>query len=108
MDAGQLDRRITLQRMTEIDDGYATSPSTWETLATVWAQLMPLSSVERAAAGENAAFGKATFRIRRDSSWSDLNATDRVQYDGRSFNILGVREDGRGFYMVDCVARGDG
>jgi hypothetical protein len=32
MDAGKFDRRITLQRKTEADDGYATSASTWSTL----------------------------------------------------------------------------
>lgn len=108
MDAGQLDRRITLQRKTEEDDGYATSPSAWEDLVTVWARLMPLTSAERAAAGETAAYGKATFMIRRDSSWSDLNATDRLLYQGKAFNILGVREHGRGHYMIDAVGRGEG
>lgn len=107
MDAGQLDRKITLQRATVLDDGYASEVSAWVDLATVSARLMPLSSVERAAAGENAAFGKATFMIRRDSSWSDLNATDRLLYGAVPFNIEGVREHGRGFYMIDAVARAD-
>lgn len=108
MDAGKLDRRVTLQREgADTDDGFSTVPGSFATLATVWAQFLPLGSAERAQAGETAAYTKARYRIRKDSTWADLNATDRL-VDGQTFNILGVTEPDRGWLVVECVARGDG
>lgn len=107
MDAGQLDRKITLQRRTEADDGYATAPSGWENIARVSAKLIPMSGKEMLAAAENAAFANVRFKIRRDSSWSDLNAADRLLFDDLPHDIISVRQEGRGFFLIDAVARGD-
>lgn len=115
MGAGEFDRKITLQRKTEGDDGFATFPSGWADIATISAKLIPMSGKEVLAAAENAAFANVRFKIRRDSSWSDLSAADRLLYgvttaspNGLPHDIVSVREEGRGFYLVDAVARGDG
>jgi SPP1 family predicted phage head-tail adaptor len=114
MDAGEFDRRILLQRRTELDDGLATVPGGWSDIATVWAKLIPMSGKEMLAAAENAAFANVRFKIRRDSNWSDLNATDRLLFgtseahpEGVPHDIVSVRSEGRGFYLIDAVARGD-
>lgn len=109
MDAGKLDRRVTLQRAPLIDDGFQTRPD-WdnpEDIADVWAQFLPASASERASAGETAAYRKASYKFRRDSSWADLNAKDGLVDRGQSFNILGVTEPERGWMIAECVARGD-
>lgn len=103
-----MDRRVTLQRKSETDDGLSTVVNSWTTLATVWAKLMPLTSAERFAAGEVGAYNRATFMIRRDSAWDDLSAKDRLTYGGAVHDILGVREHQRRFFMVDTAVRGDG
>jgi SPP1 family predicted phage head-tail adaptor len=108
MDAGQFDRRITLQRKLEIDDGLATVTDSWSDLAEVWAKLIPMTGKEILAAAENAAFANVCFKIRRDSAWSDLNAADRLMFEGKAHDIVSVRSEGRGFYLIDAVARGDG
>jgi SPP1 family predicted phage head-tail adaptor len=108
MDAGQLDRRITLQRATETDNGYATVQSAWVDLASVWAKLMPMSGAERLAALENAAFANARFLIRKSTDVADLNAKDRLVYGSVNYDIANVREEGRGFLVIDAVARNDG
>ena len=107
MDAGQLDRRVTLERATEADDGYATSVSGWQPVASVWAKLVPISGAEMIAAGETAAFNRIRLKIRRDSQWSDLNATDRLTFDDKAYNILSVRSEGRAYYLIDAVVRGE-
>lgn len=108
MDAGEFDRRITLQRKLEIDDGVATVADNWSNLATVWAKFIPLPSVERLAASETAAFSRVRYKIRRGSSWSDLNAADRfLDENGRACDICVVASEGRGFYLIDAVCRGD-
>lgn len=112
MDAGQLDRKITLQRQgADVDNGLGTEPGEWATLATVCARLMPMSGAERLAALENAAFASARFMIRKSSDVEDLNAKDRIEYPVGSeayHNIVNVREEGRAFLVIDAVARGDG
>lgn len=107
MDAGQFDRRITLQRATMADDEYTSAPSGWQTLAIVWAKHIPLPGAERLAAGEVEAARKVRYKIRRDSSWADLNETDRFLADELPHNIVSVVSEGRGFYLIDAVYRGD-
>lgn len=108
MDAGKLDRRVTLQRQgAETDDGYQTVPGDWADLADVWAQFLPQTGAERAAAGEVAAYGKARYRFRRDSSWADLNAKDRLIDGSQTFEIVNVTMPERGWLIAECVARAD-
>jgi SPP1 family predicted phage head-tail adaptor len=110
MDAGQLDRRVTLQRKgAETDDGFNTVPGGWADLADVWARFIPLTGAERAAASQTEAFGKANWEIRKDSSWADLNAKDRltVKDTGQAFNIVNVTEPRRGFLLIESVAASD-
>lgn len=109
MDAGKLDRRVELQTRSESDDGFSTTTGSWTELATVWAQFIPLSASERAQAGETASFQKARYRFRKDSAWSDLNALNGIvdNHSGQSFNILGVTEPNRGWFVAECVGRGD-
>lgn len=111
MDAGDFDRRITLQRSSSgTDNGFGTAAGAWSDIATVWAQLLPVSRMvlERLAASETLSAGPVLFRIRRDLAWDDLNATDRVMFNGRAHDITFVRLDGREFMLIDAVARGDG
>ena len=109
MDAGQLDRRVTLQRQSvATDDGYQTVPGAWADLASVWARFIPLTGSERAAASQTQAFGQANWEIRKDSSWADLNAKDRLlDSHGRVFNIINVTEPRREFLFVETVSAGD-
>lgn len=104
----RMDRKVTLQRQSETDDGLSTVVGSWSDIDTVSAKLMPLTSAERLAAGEVGAFNRATFMIRRDTSWDDLSAKDRLTYNGQAHDILGVREHQRRFFMIDTAVRGDG
>ena len=109
MRAGELDRRITLQRQgAAVDDGYTSKAGVFAELATVWAKLMPLSGAERAAAGELNASAKVTFMVRRQPALDSLNAKDRLLYNGRVHDILFVRELGREGLLIDTAARADG
>jgi SPP1 family predicted phage head-tail adaptor len=109
MDAGQLDRRVTLQRKgAETDDGFNTVPGGWADLADVWARFIPLTGAERAVASQTEAFGKANWEIRKDSSWADLNAKDRLVSNSVAYDIINVTEPRRGFLLVESVCASDG
>ena len=107
MDAGQFDRRITLQQPQTADDGYSTVTDGYLDIAEVWAKLIPISGAERLAAGQTAAFRKLRFKIRRDSLWSALNEAWQVQFEDKPYNIDAVQSEGRGFYLLDVSGRGD-
>lgn len=107
MDAGQFDKRITLQQPQTADDGYATEANGHLDIATVWAKLIPISGAERIAAGQEAAFRKLRFKIRRDSLWSELNEAWQIQFEGKPYDIDAVQSEGRGFYLLDVSGRGD-
>ena len=111
MKAREMDRRITLQRKAVAQDGFGEPIETWSDLATVWAQKVESARMAREApdAGEaRAALTRRTFRIRWDSSVSDVNPKDRIVFEGRTYDILGVSELGRreGF-SIEAVARAD-
>lgn len=108
MDVGQFDRRIELQRVATVDDGYSVVSDGWVTLAIVWAKYIPMSGSEIMAAAQNSSFANIRLKIRRDSIWSDLNAADRLLFEDVAHNIVSVRQEGRGFFLIDAVVRGDG
>ena len=88
------DRRITLERGGVSDDGFS-QVETWEPLAEVWAEVDPISDGERWRAGEVGASVTHRFRIRYSTTVADLNPRDRLTYEGRAFDIGGVKEMGR-------------
>lgn len=107
MDAGQFDRRITLQQPVTADDGYATDNGEPLTIAHVWAKLIPVSGAERLAAGQNSATRKLRFKIRKDGLWSALNEAWQIEFEGNAYDIDSVLPEGRGFYLLDVSGRGD-
>lgn len=106
MRAGKLDRRITIQRATTTGtDGFGHPVMTWEDHVTVWAEVLSVSDGERWRAAEVAAHVTHRFRIR----WgAGVTAEDRVVYDGRTFEISGVKEiDRRVGQEITAAARAD-
>lgn len=92
MRAGIMDRRITVQHYTTVDDGYGNEIPTWADLATVWASVQQESGREFIQASAITPERRVVFRIR----WIDgITTTHRVIYEGRQHDIHQVREIGR-------------
>lgn len=109
MQAGKLDRRITLQRFTSTVDAYNEPVLTWATLATRWASYEPLSDGERFRAGETAADASARFVIRWSSEVASLNPKDRLTFEGVTYQIVRTKEIGRREGIeITAAARADG
>ncbi len=92
MRAGLLYRRVTLQRFTEIDDGWGTVQE-WADLFSTRAQVLQQSGREFFEAGGLAAVRRVVFRLRFRAG---VTVLDRVMYRGLAHNIEDVRELGRG------------
>lgn len=95
MDAGSLDRRVTLYTFGSVNNEYNDPVAGYTELANVAASVRPGPGNERLASAENAANAPTVFRIRWSEVVRDVNAKDQVEYQGRRFNILSVVEIGR-------------
>ena len=90
--AGDLDRRITIERAIITADEYGNSVESWGAFATVWSKVTHVSDGEKWKAAEVGAHVDTRFLIRWGFSVTPL---DRVIYDGRVYSINGVKEIGR-------------
>lgn len=107
MGAGKFDRRVKIVREMETGrDEYNEPIIDWRVVATVWARQVPQRGSERFAAAQVAGTAVLTFQMRYRS---DLTASDRLEFEGRSYEITAPpREIGRRRETeVDTVARSD-
>ena len=95
MNAGDLNKRITLQRLVPVDDGEGGFAETWTDYGTVWANVSPVTQRQRDVYDQTQSeiSHKITLRYR-----SDVLPTDRVTLNGRVFEQEGppvnVKEQG--------------
>lgn len=92
MRAGRLDRTVNLQRLTETVNMAGTVNAAWATFATVRAELVSNTLTETGYAFGEADNDALAFRIRYRS---DLTTKDRLTYEGRAYDVIGVVEIGR-------------
>ena len=87
---GNLRHRVTFQSLTTADDGYGGTVETWGDTATVWASVEPLSGFERIQAMQVSPrlSHRVVMRYR-----ADVDAGDRLSYDGRVFDITAVIDE---------------
>lgn len=93
--SGDLDRRIIVLRGTETTNDFNEPVFTWSTLISVWASYSPVSDGERYRAGEIGAHELARFVIRHSVLAKTVNAKDRLSFDGKIWEISGVKTIGR-------------
>jgi len=99
---GKLRHRIKIQTLTRSSDGQGGFSSSWTDLATVWADIKPTSSKERLYAQqlEYQRSHKVVIRYLADLTAGVTN-THRFTFDGRTFQIKGVRLlDEKKFWML--------
>ena len=93
LNAGDLNRRVTIRRATTVSDGHGGQVKTWTDIATVWAEAWSQNGREAVIAGALQGVSAWRFRVR----WrGDVQAKDQLRYDGRDLNIRTVEDpDGR-------------
>ena len=101
MRAGRLDRIILIQRKTTSADSFGEPIETWATVATVWAEMVPVRGQERYAAMQQIAEIDTVFRIRYRAGITPL---DRISYNSRLYDIKHVLEIGR-FEGLELMTR---
>lgn len=92
MNAGNLDRRITIQTPRDVMDGDGGLFEDWIDLAEVWAQVLPLRGRELFVAQQVNSTIDTKFIIRyRD----DVTERCQIVYESREYDIYSVVELGR-------------
>lgn len=105
--AGQLDRRIVIQRYTAIQDAFGGDVHTWVDLTTISAKYTPVSDAERMSAGQINAVSMARFVVRSSTVTRGVTPKDRISYDGNDWDIHGIKEtkEGRKRFLEITAAR---
>ena len=100
--AGQLDRRITLQTFSETTDSFGQEVKTYSTLASVWANVKEKVGSEGEDGDMLAATKKVEFIIRYRT---DVNEQMRISYNSNIYKIQAIQSaDGRkAFLKLVCL-----
>jgi head-tail adaptor len=107
---GDLDRTVTIQRATDVDNGLNVT-QTWANFFTCRARRRDAADGEAVSADQLSSFLRVRFVIRSSSETRSVTPKDRIFHEGDFYNILGVKEtnDGRGMFLeVTAVKKNDG
>lgn len=104
MRAGNLDRIITIDRVTTVVDDYGTPVEGWATVATLRAELIQSSAQEFIRAYGATTDTIAIFRTR---FLDGVTTADRVTYASRAYDVKEIKEIGRRAGLeLRCIASG--
>lgn len=90
MEAGKLNRRVTVKELSDSQDAAGQPVQTWADVATVWAHIRHLSGVESIKADADTSVVKASVRIRRRTG---VDAGMRVYHGSTVYEIKAVLPD---------------
>jgi SPP1 family predicted phage head-tail adaptor len=103
--AGELDRRLVLEAPVETDDGAGGVSRSYETVATLWAQVTPARARSNVAADSLAALVTHRIVVRAPRTVTTLN---RFRDGTRIFHVVAFRETAdRRFLEIDAEERED-
>lgn len=105
----RLDKRITIQRPTEVRDSFGHRNRTWTDVASVWAAIRPMGSNERLAAAQLQSGQSHVIEMRHQPALDSVDGTCRIVWGCRHFNIIGfprnINEGGR-WIQIDATEGG--
>jgi len=93
--AGELDRRVSLQRSVITRDEFNAPVETWVEFANVWTGKRDQRGEKTLANGEVVAVLETRFKIRWSPTVADLSAKDRAVCEGATYDVSDVQEWGR-------------
>lgn len=102
MQAGKLNRRVTIESQGTTQDEFGGVSSGWTTVAEVWAAIAPKSGRELVAAKAAASEVSTTVSIRYRAG---ITPAMRVNYGGKFYNITAVidRDDAHKYLDLECT-----
>ena len=95
MNAGDLDRRVSLWRPTPTIGPLGSEVPGWTYAGAVWASKQDLRDSERVAAAQVGTVITTRFQVRRSSLTAALDPSWQLELDGVRYAITGAKEIGR-------------
>lgn len=92
INAGKMDRRITIERQTETVKPSGDVVKAWAEVATVWAEVLQSTATEYFTGMGEVETGTVIFRIRYTPG---VTTVDRVSYNGSAYGLKEIKELGR-------------
>jgi len=105
MQSGKLDRRIEIQSRSVTQNSYGEAIISYSTVATVWAEVLPLSGRELFAAAQKYPEAQMKIRIRYRTG---INETNRIVFESTNYDIIHISEIGRKEGLEFIVKKPDG
>lgn len=104
--AGKMRHRVTIQQRAVTQGIYGEQADTWADVATVWAEVMPLTGKNLLAAQQMAPEVSHRITIRYAVAFADPQtvAKYRVSYSGRLFNIHASYSPSEGLALIVILA----
>ena len=106
MQAGKLNRRITIEQRSTTQDAIGQPVETWTTVATVWADVRSTNGLsfikEAIKADADVSISRVSFRIRHRTG---INAGMRVVFNTENYDIEAVMPDMAGKRHLDIVCQ---
>ncbi|MEM5384142.1 phage head closure protein [Paraburkholderia phymatum] len=100
LQAGSLNRRITIQRQSTVQDSEGQPESVWSDVATVWASIAHKSGLQTIRGDAEVSLVQASIRVRYRS---DVAAGMRVVHGATTYQIRAVLPDERAREFTDFV-----
>ncbi len=104
MSIGRMDRQIVIEQNTPTQDSTGQPIDSWATLATVWAEFLPVSGQEFFQARQVNAVAVANFRIHYRT---DVTRKMRLTFDDDTYDIVDANEDRRFGFKEFLLIRGE-
>lgn len=104
--AGQLTKRITLQRQSTLQDSYGGPVRTWLDVVTVWADIQPVTGREQKRSHRISSEVSHQITVRYQVSLTDTRAVSayRALYKARIFNIHAVLNEDESNVLITLLA----
>lgn len=96
--AGQLDRRITVERYSVTTNDLNEEVKAWppgggSTVGTFWARRRDVSDGERRTEGQLGSWLESRFTLRWSTEAATITAKDRIVHDGATWSIVGAPKE---------------
>ena len=104
MQAGKLNRRITVEQVTESQDTSGFPSETWATYCKRWASIVPLRGRERFEAQQFEAEVDVRFVVRYDSVTAAITPKMQVSYNSKTYDIQSVFDVDEAHKEIEILA----
>lgn len=106
MRAGKLRERVELQRLVRSQNTFGEDEqAVWALVKSMWADVEPLTSVERFRNGVERAYTPYTVRLRRDPN-VQITTSDRIVWGGVIVDVESVIDVGGRHHTIEVVGNG--